>query len=183
MKRLIASDIHGSLAFCQKLLDLYERERAQELILLGDLAFSGVRDPAFLYDPQGVVELLDPLARRIYCVEGNCDYALSRLNPAFSSEPNCMLARWEDWTGFLTHGHWYGPQNPPPMGTAQVLLSGHTHVPSYERMGDLICANPGSVSLPRGGSPHSCLIWEDGLLRWLTLAGEEYRRETLPADI
>ena len=37
MKYLIASDIHGSAYYCRKLLDAFERENADRLILLGDL--------------------------------------------------------------------------------------------------------------------------------------------------
>lgn len=179
MKRLIASDIHGSKYFCQKLLDLYEREGARELILLGDLTFSGSYDSRFQFDPQGVMDLLNPLAQQIYCVEGNCDYGLHRLSPAFFTDPNYKVVLWEKWRVFLSHGHRYSPWNPPPLGAAQVMLSGHTHVPAFQMVGDLACANPGSVSLPRGGSPHSCLLWEEGELRWLTLEGEEFHRESL----
>lgn len=79
----------------------------------------------------------------------------------------------------LTHGHRYGPHNPPPSGRPGPL-SGHTHIPSWQWVGELFCANPGSVSLPRGGSPHSCLLYEDGLFRWLTLEGETFHWEVLP---
>ena len=179
MKRLIASDLHGSLTFCEKLLDLYEKEGAQELILLGDLTLSGGFDSRYRFDPQGVIDLLNPLARQIYCVEGNCDYRMDRFRPAFHADPNYKLVLWEQWKVFLSHGDRYSPRRPPPIGMAQVMITGHTHVPAFQMVGDLACVNPGSVSLPRGGSPHSCLIWEKGTLRWLDLDGKEYHRETL----
>ena len=62
---------------------------------------------------------------------------------------------------------------------AEILLSGHTHVPAWGRVEDLFCANPGSVSLPRSRSDHSCLLYEDGIFRWMTLDGEEYHWEAL----
>ena len=37
-----------------------------------------------------------------------------------------------------------------------------------------------SFSLPRGGSPQSCLVYEDGVFTWLTLAGEPFHWEALP---
>lgn len=37
MKRLIASDLHGSARFCRQLLERYQQEGAQQLILLGGL--------------------------------------------------------------------------------------------------------------------------------------------------
>ena len=102
------------------------------------------------------------------------------LGPAFPMYAGSATVSWEGLSVFLTHGHRYGPHNPPPIGAAQVLLSGHTHIPSWQWVGDLFCANPGSVSLPRGGSPHSCLLYEDGLFRWLTLEGETFHWEVLP---
>ena len=36
--------------------------------------------------------------------------------------------------------------------------------------------NPGSVSIPKGGSAHSYMIMENGLFIWKTLEGEEVRR-------
>ena len=47
MKRLIASDLHGSLPYCRQLLDLYRQEGAEQLVLLGDLAYSGSYDPRY----------------------------------------------------------------------------------------------------------------------------------------
>ena len=47
MKRLIASDLHGSARFCRQLLERYQQEGAQQLILLGDLVYSGSYAPQY----------------------------------------------------------------------------------------------------------------------------------------
>ena len=53
-----------------------------------------------------------------------------------------------------------------------VLLNGHTHVPAWERFGEEnLYLNPGSVSIPKDGS-HSCLVYEDGEFRVVTLEEE-----------
>ena len=44
MKWMIASDIHGSACYCEKLLAAYAREKADRLILLGDLLYHGPRN-------------------------------------------------------------------------------------------------------------------------------------------
>ena len=44
MKWLAASDIHGSAHACRKLLEAYDREGAERLILLGDLLYHGPRN-------------------------------------------------------------------------------------------------------------------------------------------
>ena len=92
MKRLIASDLHGSRFFCRKLLALYRQTGAQQLVLLGDIAYSGSYDPRYEYDPQGVIQLLNPLAREILWVEGNCDYGTQKLDPQFPMVPGYATA-------------------------------------------------------------------------------------------
>ena len=37
MKYMFASDIHGSAYYCRKMLDAFEKEGAERLVLLGDL--------------------------------------------------------------------------------------------------------------------------------------------------
>ena len=44
MKWMIASDIHGSAYYCRKLLEAYEKEEAERLLLLGDILYHGPRN-------------------------------------------------------------------------------------------------------------------------------------------
>ena len=44
MKWMIASDIHGSAYYCEKLLAAYQREQANRMLLLGDLLYHGPRN-------------------------------------------------------------------------------------------------------------------------------------------
>lgn len=44
MKLLIASDIHGSAYWCSKLMDAYKNEKADRMILLGDILYHGPRN-------------------------------------------------------------------------------------------------------------------------------------------
>ena len=39
MKLLIASDIHGSAYYCEKLIEAYKNEKADRLLLLGDILY------------------------------------------------------------------------------------------------------------------------------------------------
>lgn len=41
MKWMIASDLHGSAFYCKKMIKAFERERADRLLLLGDLLYHG----------------------------------------------------------------------------------------------------------------------------------------------
>ena len=40
-KIMIASDIHGSAYYCRKLLERYEAEKPDRLVLLGDILYHG----------------------------------------------------------------------------------------------------------------------------------------------
>ena len=54
MKWMIASDLHGSAFYCKKMIKAFERERADRLLLLGDLLYHGPRnDLPEGYAPEG----------------------------------------------------------------------------------------------------------------------------------
>ena len=60
MKIMIASDIHGSAKYCKLLLNAYENEKADRLLLLGDILYHGPRnDLPEEYDPKQVISLLN----------------------------------------------------------------------------------------------------------------------------
>ena len=52
-----------------------------------------------------------------------------------------------------------------------VLLRGHTHVPRGETLDGLHFWNPGSLSLPKGGSRASYGLYEDGCFSVLDTDG------------
>ena len=73
MRFLIASDIHGSATWCERLLDVVERERPDRILLLGDVLYHGPRnDLPEGYAPKQVIAMLNPLAASIVAVRGNC---------------------------------------------------------------------------------------------------------------
>ena len=45
MKLFIASDIHGSKYYAQKIVERFYAEKADKLILLGDIYYHGPRNP------------------------------------------------------------------------------------------------------------------------------------------
>ena len=44
MKYMFASDVHGSAYYCRKMLEAYDEEKAERLVLLGDLLYHGPRN-------------------------------------------------------------------------------------------------------------------------------------------
>ena len=74
MKLLIASDIHGSAKWCRKMLDAFDNEGADRLVLLGDILYHGPRNPLpDEYSPKDVFEMINTLAGKITAVSGKCD--------------------------------------------------------------------------------------------------------------
>ena len=73
-------------------------------------------------------------------------------------------------TVFASHGHQHNPQNLPPLKDGDILLNGHTHVPANEGMGAYTYMNPGSVSIPKNGSAHGYMVYDNGFF-WKDLDG------------
>lgn len=71
MKWMIASDIHGSAYYCRKLIDMFEKENADRLLLLGDLLYHGPRnDLPKEYAPKEVIKMLNGIKNNIFaCAE------------------------------------------------------------------------------------------------------------------
>ena len=80
MKWMIASDIHGSAAYLEKLLEAYKQEKADRMLLLGDLLYHGPRnDLPEGYQPKRVIELLNGMKDDILCVRGNCEAEVDQM--------------------------------------------------------------------------------------------------------
>ena len=80
MKYMFASDIHGSAYYCRKMLDAFEKEGAERLVLLGDLLYHGPRnDLPKEYAPKQVIPMLNAMKDKIYAVRGNCEAEVDQM--------------------------------------------------------------------------------------------------------
>lgn len=188
MKALIASDIHGSAYWAQRLVEAIDRENPDRILLLGDLLYHGPRnDLPRDYDPKQVITYINELAQtgRLIAVRGNCDSEVDQMVlhvPCLSDYTQLI-----DEVGntlFLTHGHLFGAGFPgsssdlPVLPNSSAVLFGHTHVKINEVMPHEIftsmqCTaesesaedacmwvfNPGSIALPKDGT-HSYGVYE-----------------------
>ena len=169
MKIVIASDIHGSATWCERLMEVVEAERAEQVILLGDLLYHGPRNPLpDGYDPQRVAGMLNSIAERIVAVRGNCDSEVDQMVLDFPCLADSALVVDGTTRLFCTHGHVFEPDAPPRLPEGTIFLSGHTHVKTDEVRDGIRFVNPGSVALPKDGS-HSAMVYENGALRVVTL--------------
>ena len=181
MKFLIASDIHGSAYWAERLMSAIEEEQPNRVILLGDLLYHGPRnDLPRDYAPKRVILLLNDLAKsgRVIAVRGNCEAEVDQMVLEFPCMSDSALVMDSDGRElFCTHGHVFGAgvhnsvDNAPALPAGSALVYGHTHIKVNEesqKHPGLWLFNPGSVSIPKDGT-HSYGIYEDGSFRHVVL--------------
>ena len=178
MKYLIASDIHGSAYWAERLCAAIESEQPDRIVLLGDLLYHGPRnDLPRDYAPKRVIPLLNALADRIIAVRGNCDAEVDQMVLPFPVLADYCLLESAGHLIYATHGHHFNEDHLPPLHPGDVLLHGHTHIPRRTLRDGVYVLNPGSVSIPKAGSWHGYMTLEDGVFTWKTLSGDV--RDTL----
>lgn len=177
MKYLIASDIHGSAFWCGKLMEAYKTEKADRLLLLGDILYHGPRNALPEdYDPPKVADMLNGIKEDILCIRGNCEADVDSLVLEFCIRTEHAVIDLGKTMIFATHGHTYNTSELPALHKGDILLYGHTHVPACEEYEEYIYMNPGSVSIPKEGSWHGYMTLEDGEFLWKDLSDGTVRK-------
>ena len=175
MKLMIASDIHGSAFYCKQLIEAYKQEQPDKLLLLGDLLYHGPRnDLPKDYAPKQVIEMLNAISDQLICVRGNCEAEVDQMVLNFPVLSESCILYIDGQTIYATHGHINSPANPPKLHKGDILLTGHTHIPAWEEYDNFLYLNPGSVSIPKEGSEHGYMIYEDKKFLWKTLKCDVY---------
>ena len=180
MKLMIASDLHGSFGYAKPLVDAFQKEQADKLLLLGDLLYHGPRnDLPFEYAPKKVIPLLNGVKEHLVCVRGNCDAEVDQMVLEFPIMAETVAFTFAGQDMVAVHGH-HLEDCSPAVKPGDVVFFGHTHVPEvYEKEG-VVYLNPGSTSIPKEGSPHSYMIYENGLFSWKSLEdGSTYKTFSL----
>ena len=135
MKYLVVSDIHGSLFYASKIIDIMKKERVDKVILLGDLYYHGPRNNLpEQYNPMEVCKLLNSIKDKLYCIKGNCD-----------AEVDEMISEFD-----------FNEYN--KVENIDVLVYGHFHTGFIKVEEDVIYVNSGSLSLPKNNTKNSYLI-------------------------
>lgn len=170
MKIMIASDLHGSAYYTERLVNSYKKSGAERLVLLGDILYHGPRnDLPKEYAPKKVIEMLNAISDEILCVRGNCDTEVDQMVLDFPVLADYAVMFVDGRMFYLTHGHKYGVDNFPNIKKGDAIIQGHTHVPMLEDRDGILCVNPGSVSIPKENSSHRCLIYENGEFKEVVL--------------
>ena len=180
MKWLIASDIHGSALWCRRLLEAWDKEQADRLLLLGDVLYHGPRnDLPDQYAPKEVIAMLNARRERILCVRGNCEAEVDQMVLDFPVLADYAVLCEGSRLIYCTHGHVYNTGKLPPLQEGDVLLHGHTHIPAWEDHGTYRYLNPGSVAIPKEGSWHGYMTLENGRFLWKDFDGAIHHELTL----
>lgn len=177
MKLMIVSDIHGSYVNLKKVLDIYEEEQMDGLVLLGDLLYHGPRNPLPEgYDPKAVAALLNAYKNKIICsVRGNCDSEVDQMMIEFPILADYSQIYIDGHRLFLTHGHLFDHEHLPPLNPGDAFIHGHFHKPVATKVDDIVIFNPSSISLPKA-KEKSFGVYEDHYLSIFTLEKELVER-------
>ncbi|KNF07225.1 phosphoesterase, MJ0936 family [Gottschalkia purinilytica] len=140
MRIVVLSDTHGSID--NSILKISQLKDVDIIIHLGD----NVKD---------AINLKEKLGIEVIYVKGNCDFLGEK-----SDEEKIISLNNKKF--FITHGHLYDVKKDmnkifyrgKELG-ANVILFGHSHVPTVVKYEDILLLNPGSPTKPRIGSNKS----------------------------
>lgn len=172
---MFASDVHGDFSCALAMLEAFGREKADRLVLLGDLLYHGPRnDLPEGYAPKKVIELLNQNKEKLLCVRGNCEAEVDSMVLSFPVMAEYAVLFLDGVTCYVTHGHHIGESNADSIPKGDVLINGHTHVYAARELEcGVFYLNPGSVSLPKEGQAKSYMVYENGSFEIKSLLGGE----------
>ncbi len=169
MKYLVVSDIHGSLFYTKKMVELIEKEEVDKVILLGDLYYHGPRNSLSLeYNPMEVSKILNSYKDKLMVVKGNCDAEVDEMISDFKFNDHIEL----EIGGkkfYFTHGHHQNIDNIPE--GIDILVYGHFHTGFIKEQSGVICVNSGSISLPKNNTAHSYLVIDESVIMLKDIEG------------
>ena len=176
-KLLICSDIHGDALSAKKVVEAFERHGAERLVILGDILYHGPRnDLPENYAPKRVIEILNPYSDKILAVRGNCDAEVDQMVLSFPILAEYAFLELDGLRILATHGHRINKDNASLLRRGDILLHGHTHVPTVESFGtENFYINCGSASIPKECSPKSYMIYENRSFSFRDIDGKEYK--------
>lgn len=184
MRYLILSDIHGGTLELEHALSFFDKLHCDMLVLLGDLLNHGPRNKVPSdYSPMEVAPQLEAYKEKIIAVRGNCDSEVDQMVFPF---PCTAPYGWilVPTAGrvvrvLITHGHLYrydtdDERSRMGLRAGDVVLSGHTHVAGiFKKDSGVINVNPGSTTIPKGGTQAGFAMMDETGIYLYNLRGED----------
>lgn len=172
MKYLIFSDCHGSNESFKKIVDIFESEKCDKLICLGDILYHGPRnDLPFDYNPKQLAQSIKEFNKDILMIRGNCD---ARVDEMVTNKK--MYDFYKIKNILFTHGDLI-ETNKSKLFT-KVVFYGHTHIMDSKKVGNTYYINPGSVTLPKKGEA-SFIIFENNIVKFFNMNKELLKEEII----
>lgn len=172
MRLLIVSDVHGDFQTLDKII---KKESFDELIILGDLFSYGYYSNE--YKEENIINLLEKYKNKLILIKGNCDNFIN-YNAINIRAFDRITIPFDNHLFTFTHGHKYKKSFLSSFH-GDVFISGHTHIPSIIKENSIIYANPGSISIPRGGSPKCYLVFNNNKPILKTINNEIIKEMTI----
>ena len=171
MKLFVATDIHGSAYWAERIVNAFKQSNADKLILLGDVYNHGPRNPFPRdYAPMKVAQAFNEIAGSVVAVKGNCDSEVDEMISDFTFVKQHV----ETVNGkklYFTHGHVYNKDNvPTELTDGDALFYGHFHQNQTTVVNGVLCVCVSSVSLPKD-TPSYCIV-DDGSVTVYEMDGQ-----------
>ena len=134
------------------------------------------------YAPLEVCELLNARRDRLLVVRGNCDADIDLTVSQFPVSDTAQLV-FDGRRFYFCHGHKACFEALPPLVPGTVFCQGHTHISSLnEGAAGVTLLNPGSISLPKGGTPRGFATVTDGVVALETFGKPPSKRSDAAAE-
>lgn len=151
MKIGVISDTHGNVAAFRRALELFDG--ADLIVHAGDVLYHPPRlccqDG---YDIPAFADALNNCPIPVLIAQGNCDAQVYEELLEMPVQSPYAVAEIEGVRIVVNHGHLLAREQMIDLGRryrARYFISGHTHIPVLDDMGDLVLMNPGSPSIPK----------------------------------
>lgn len=184
MKLGIISDVHGNYPALCAVMEELRKAKCSEILCLGDVSgyYSMVNECMDLLRRENVV-CLKGNHDSYLLGEGECPRSNS-VNRCIAYQKSILSAENLRWLATLqpaletrdfsaVHGGWTDPVDEyigqfdfsharEHMPGVKLFLSGHTHIQTLQKEGDMVYCNPGSVGQPRDHDPRAAYAILDG---------------------
>ncbi len=165
MKYLIISDIHGSLYYIKKALEVFNKGKYDKLIILGDILYHGPRnDLPKDYNPKEIYPLLNSYKDKIIALKGNCDAEVDEMVLDFNLNDKLEL-NLNNKRCLLLHGQYLKfDVSIDNLNNYECIIYGHYHVYGFVKINNTLYINPGSISIPKEKNHHSYISFIDNVM-------------------
>ncbi len=169
MKIGLIADTHGNLEGWERAWEVALHD-ADLILHAGDVLYHGPKfEPAPGYAPKALAEAINAFPAPVLIARGNADSDVDQLVLDMPVQSPYVFAQVEGLRILVAHGHIQPPDELIRLAqrwAVDLLLTGHTHVPTVARYGDLTHVNPGSVTYPLATEETlrhtTCGTWDDG---------------------